>query len=93
MLTLRELEVSPLGCLGSFRLEQLDGLPSFIQRAGDIRPVHSRLLVAANVSDAGGHQRLELCDALRLSTEGCRHIYGMILRELTDITVLIMPTS
>jgi len=35
------------------------------------------------------NQRMELCDVLHPRTEGCRHIYGMILSELTNITVLI----
>jgi len=53
-LSRREPEVSPLGRLATFRLEQLDGLPLLSQRAGDVRPVHSRLLVAAHIPDAGG---------------------------------------
>ena len=44
-LSRREPEVSALGCLAPFRLEQLDGLPLLSQRAADIRPVPSRLLV------------------------------------------------
>ncbi|KAK2167686.1 hypothetical protein LSH36_25g04040 [Paralvinella palmiformis] len=85
-LTRREPEVSPLCRLATFLLEQLDGLPLLSQRAVDVRPVHS----SADVSDAGGHQRLELCDVLHLSTEGYRHISGLNLRELTNITVLTM---
>jgi len=77
--------LSPLGCLAPFQLEQLDGLPLLSQCAADICPVHSRLLVAAHIP--------ELFDILHPSTEGCQHIYGMILLELTDITMLIMTTS
>ncbi|KAK2167457.1 hypothetical protein LSH36_27g00019, partial [Paralvinella palmiformis] len=56
-------------------------------------PARRRLFVAAHIPDAGGHQRLGLCDVLQLNTERCRHIYRMILREPSDITVAKVVSS